>query len=520
MTAALSRAAVIALLLLLATATGALAHATLLGSDPPPNALLRASPEAVSLTFNEPVQLLAATLVTDDGASHPLSVGGISGAVVTVPLPETVAGSTVLSWRAVSEDGHPISGAVVFSVGERTEAADVADGDPLVPPLLWLFRVLLFIGLFLGAAGAAFRTIAPALPRQARFASLALVGLGLVAAPVSLGLHGLDALGRPLTDFLQPEIWQGGFSTSYGPTVVVALAALVVGGIAVLLPAPGAAALLGLVVTAGIGLATSLSGHASSAEPQWITRPAVFAHTASVSWWIGTLFPLALILGTERSRLAPPLIAFSRFIPIPIAALIGSGLVLGVVQLGPLGPAWLTPYGYILFLKLVLLSVLFGIASWNRWALTAPAVSGDIRAASHMRRMIAFELALVIAVLGLVAGWRFTAPPRALTAAIEHSVPTEVVFADKGVEARLSITGDVVDIELTTPTGESPKGLILLLARPDLGIEPIRLPATLVDEGWRIEHLPDLPAGEWQATLDVRVTDFQLVRLRGAVQLN
>src|SRR5690606_166451 len=129
-----SRAAVIALLLLLATATGALAHATLLGSDPPPNSLLRASPEAVSLTFNEPVQLLAATLVTDDGASHPLSVGGISGAVVTVPLPETVAGSTVLSWRAVSEDGHPISGAVVFSVGERTEAADVADGDPLVPP--------------------------------------------------------------------------------------------------------------------------------------------------------------------------------------------------------------------------------------------------------------------------------------------------------------------------------------------------------------------------------------------------
>src|SRR5690606_25698224 len=158
--------------------------------------------------------------------------------------------------------------------------------------------------------------------------SLTLTGIGLVAAPLSLALHGLDALGRPLADALDPAVWQGGFSTSYGPTVLVAVAALLAGSVAILLRPPRAAAALGLLATLGIGAAASLSGHASAADPQWITRPAVFAHTVSISWWIGMLFPLALILGTERSRLAPPLIAFSRIIPVPIAALIGSGLVL------------------------------------------------------------------------------------------------------------------------------------------------------------------------------------------------
>ncbi|RZA29462.1 MAG: copper resistance protein CopC, partial [Lysobacteraceae bacterium] len=386
--AALWRRAVAVLLLLLGTVSATLGHATLIQSSPAPNGLLATSPEAVTLSFNEPVRLLAATLVTDDGTSYPLPADGISGTVLALPLPLAVTGSTVLSWRAVSDDGHPISGAIVFSVGERTRAAAAATGDPLVPPLLWFFRVAVFVGLFLGAAGAAYRTIAPALPRPARNASLVLIAVGLVAAPLSLGLHGLDALGRPLAAFFAPEVWQGGFSTSYGPTVLVALAALLLGATAVLLKSPRAAALVGVLATAGIGLAACLSGHASAADPQWLTRPAVFAHTASISWWIGTLFPLALILGTDRAQLAPPLIAFSRIIPVPIAALVASGVVLAVVQLGWPGPAWLSPYGYLLSAKLAILAILFCIAAWNRWVLTAPAVRGSRRAADHMRRMI------------------------------------------------------------------------------------------------------------------------------------
>jgi copper transport protein len=517
--AARLRGTAAALLFLALTTTSAFAHATLLRSEPPANALLQTSPAVVSLIFNEPVRLLAATLVTDDGASHPLPADGISGAILVLPMPLPLAGSTVLSWRAVSDDGHPISGAVVFAVGERTAVAATEAGDPLVPPLLWFGRVVMFAGLFLGAAGAAYRTIAPALPAPARTASLALVAVGLVAAPISLGLHGLDALGRPLSDFFRPEVWHSAFATSYGPTVAVALGALLLGGISVVLPSPRVAAFIGIIATIGIGLAASLSGHASAAEPQWITRPAVFAHTASISWWIGTLFPLALILGADRGQLAPPLIRFSRIIPVPIAALIGSGLILGIVQLGWPGQAWLTPYGYILIAKLVLLAILFAIAGWNRWALTAPAVRGDKRAADHMRRMISFELLLVLVIFGLVAGWRFTAPPRALTMAIEQQTHIEVALADKGVEARIVVTAGAATVRLTTPASTPPTSVTLQLLRPELGIEPIRLSGTVQPDGRWLMTLPDLPAGEWQLRLDVRVTDFQLVRLAGEITL-
>ena len=162
--AARLRGTAAALLFLALTTTSAFAHATLLRSEPPANALLQTSPAVVSLIFNEPVRLLAATLVTDDGASHPLPADGISGAILVLPMPLPLAGSTVLSWRAVSDDGHPISGAVVFAVGERTAVAATEAGDPLVPPLLWFGRVVMFAGLFLGAAGAAYRTIAPPQP--------------------------------------------------------------------------------------------------------------------------------------------------------------------------------------------------------------------------------------------------------------------------------------------------------------------------------------------------------------------
>ncbi|RYG87343.1 MAG: hypothetical protein EON59_07705 [Alphaproteobacteria bacterium] len=63
--------------------------------------------------------------------------------------------------------------------------------------------------------------------------------------------------------------------------------------------------------------------------------------------------------------------------------------------------------------------------------------------------------------------------------------------------------------------------MTLLLGRPDLGIEPIRLGGTIAPDGtWRMDPLPDLPRGEWQVTLDLRITDFQLVRLRGTVVLD
>ena len=41
-----------------------------------------------------------------------------------------------------------------------------------------------------------------------------------------------------------------------------------------------------------VGLALSLSGHATTAEPTSLTQPSVFLHGVCVAFWIGSLVPL------------------------------------------------------------------------------------------------------------------------------------------------------------------------------------------------------------------------------------
>src|SRR5690606_26683137 len=176
-------------------------------------------------------------------------------------------------------------------------------------------------------------------------------------------------------------------------------------------------AVAGLVAIGLAGLAVSLSGHASAAQPQWLMKPALFIHMVAIAWWVGALYPLILLLRGDQVTTSNPLLRFSRAIPFAIVPLVVSGIVLAVVQLGWPGPAWMSGYGAILLAKLALLVVLFAIASWNRWVLTAPAAAGEIRALRHMRRGIVAELVLILAILALVSGWRFTPPPRALAAA-------------------------------------------------------------------------------------------------------
>ena len=63
--------------------------------------------------------------------------------------------------------------------------------------LIWLARIGLYLGLFVGVGGAFF---APGFRRHARVSSVIVAALlvGLASAVASLGLQGLDLLGLPL----------------------------------------------------------------------------------------------------------------------------------------------------------------------------------------------------------------------------------------------------------------------------------------------------------------------------------
>ncbi len=520
--------AIVTTLLLLAGILPALAHATLTGSSPPDGAVLDAAPPVLVLSFNEPVSPLTATLIRPgEGSGEPVELVA-NGSELTLAFDAGLDdGTYVVSWRAVSEDGHPIAGTSVFSIGQPVAAGQLELAPPSQPeviPLLWASRLALYLGLFFGVGGAAFRILSPVLPRRARRLAVAASLVGAAAAVLVIGLQGLDALGLGIAGLADGQVWSTGLATVYGRTSLLALCAFAAALLALRLRHELWLKLMAAVGLVLLGLAVSTSGHASAAEPQWLMRPALFVHIVSIAWWVGALYPLVLLLRLERRIATPPLLYFSAAIPFAIVPLVASGIVLAVVQLGWPGPAWVSGYGAILAAKLALLVVLFAIASWNRWVLTAPAAAGDLKAVRHMRRGIVAELVLIAAILALVAGWRFTPPPRALAAA-EQPAGAVLALAARNLTAELAInparvgSTDVV-ITLATADGEpvSPRSVRLSLTPAELDLAPVTRTADADAEGnWRAEAVVLPLPGLWTVEVEVRVTDFELIKLTGDV---
>lgn len=519
--AAPSRLLVVVLLLVFAPVQAAWAHAQLLSSTPEENALLDSAPTQVQLQFNEPVSPLTTRLIGPDGQARDLTGATASGENLTIDLPDDLPpGTQVLSWRVVSTDGHPIGGTLIFSVGQVTGAAAVETvSDRTVSALLWFTKALLYICLFGGVGGAVFAALAPVTP-AARRQSLVLSAAGLVLTPITLCLQGLDALGLTMAAFLDGAAWSTALATSYGPTAIVLGLAFIL-AIASTASNGEVASTLGLLAGLAGAMALALSGHASAAAPQWLTRPAVFLHVAGIMFWIGALVPLLLLLRQTNAGADHALIRFSRFAPCAVAALVLSGLTLAFVQMGLPGAAWLTPYGYILAAKLGLLVVLFGLALWNRVGLTEPALRGEPAARFHLRRSIAFEMALVIIILGLVAGWRFAPPPRALAqvpaATAAEPIMEHLIEGDTMVMLTIAPgRAGPVEIELfvgdLTHAPKEAQAVSLILAAPELGIEPIKREA-VADQGvWRVDELTIPVPGTWTIQVEVRLGRFELVR--------
>ncbi|WP_193334526.1 copper resistance CopC/CopD family protein [Devosia beringensis] len=518
----------LAVLLSLAATHAAFAHAQLLSTSPQENAVVTSSQTQLELVFNEPVSALAISLIKPDGGALDLLDQTSSGQTMTVLLPTGLAdGTHVLSWRAVSVDSHPVAGSLVFSIGAAGGAAiaELPTSSLATELALWAAKGLLFVALLFGAGGAIFALAAP-LPRQGRQLAMILSGLGLVVAPLSLGLQGLDALGLAPDALARTRPWLAGYLTSYGGTVIAILVALALGWMTLLLPALRAA---GWLVWALAAMALALSGHAGAAEPQWLTRSAVTLHLAGILFWVGALLPLWFWLGQHDDNADRALAQFSRFIPFAVASIIVSGVTLAVIQLGAPGPAWLTPYGLILAAKLALLAVLFTLALINRIRLTAPALAGQVAARQRLRQSIAVEIGIVLLILALVAGWRFTPPPRALAQVVQAAVSSAPLYAhamDNVAMADITIVpghvGPVVmDLFLTDMAGAAlePLGVTVTLSSRSLGIEPIVTDARLVDGAWRIDPLTIPVAGTWLVDIDLRLSRFSLSRLQTEIDI-
>ncbi|SOC57241.1 copper resistance CopC family protein [Ornithinimicrobium cerasi] len=125
----LLRVAVLALLsLFLLAPPAAQAHDELIASDPQDGATLDDAPDEVVLTFSGRISELGAQVVLEDATGASLVEGGplVDGEEVEQDLADLAAGAYTVLWRVTSEDGHPISGQLSFTVTEDDD--DSPDG--------------------------------------------------------------------------------------------------------------------------------------------------------------------------------------------------------------------------------------------------------------------------------------------------------------------------------------------------------------------------------------------------------
>lgn len=504
----------------------AMAHASLTGAVPPDGAVVGAPPKILSLSFSEPVSPLVLKLIRPDSQATPLDDFVLRDTTLDITTPGGLtAGTHVLSWRVVSEDGHPVAGSMIFSIGAPSDGPRVkgAPVDWPVRSVLWLARIAMYVGLFFGIGGV-FVTrwlMSGKKPRLVGSATL----LGLVATALSLGLQGLDALGAPLAAFFDPAVWKAGLATSFGATAAVLSAGFCLAVVA----AHTGSALLGRAASlaallAGSG-ALALSGHASAASPQWLTRPAVFIHAITIALWIGALLPLGAALRGDPAAGRQALGRFSRLIPLCVALLVLAGLLLAVIQVGAPGALLSTAYGKVHLVKGALLVVLFGLVAVNRWMLTGPAVHGDCKAVRRLRKSIAIEILIVVTVLAAASAWRFTPPPRAL--AVTAAQPASVhIHTDKAM-AQVAVTpghaGPVAISAAILSPDFSPlaaKEVTFVLSNDQAAIEPMRRKAALQADGtWLASDVVIPLAGQWRLRIDILVSDFELLRLQDVIAL-
>jgi copper transport protein len=509
-------APLIALLLLFAGIQPASTHATLTSAEPRDGAMLAAAPSELVLTFNEPVAPLVFTLVAPDGTSDTPAVETAERIVRLRPTRPLADGTSILSWRVVSADGHPVAGSMTFSVRVRTatSGAEANVQSPSLRMAIWTCRVLIYIGLFIGIGGVFFLCWSDAKIDFRRGSAVAL-SAGFVALMLSLALVGLDALGRPLSGLVAGEVWRAGYATSFGLTASIATVGFAVGFAALLIESQRLARIASAAAVVCAALALASSGHASAAPPQALMRPSVFIHAAAVALWAGSLAPLLLSLGSDV-RGTTALRRFSAVAPYVVAALVGSGVALAIVQIAQPAALWESAYGNVFSLKMAAILAIAPLAIFNRFILTPRVIRGSRKARRQMRGMIAAELTLALIIFGLVGLWRFTPPPRALA-------PSQSAFVhlhSDTMMANVTLSGpsNELRVQLARPDFSplAAKEVTVRLANQNAGIEPITRKATPTNgSDWLVTGLvlPHIPG--WAVEVDALVSDFDKLSIKG-----
>jgi copper transport protein len=494
-------------------------HATLESSNPGADAVLARLPPTVTLHFDEPVGTLPTSLEVYGPDGSRIDTGDVShpggdGARVSVGTSGTQRGTYLVSWRVISADSHPVSGAFTFSVGKRSAAptAPTERTDPTVGVLLGGTRWLGYAGAALGIGGIAFLVVCWPEGWSSRRA-LRLIRWGLAAiaagAACSLLLKGPYDAALGLSAVTHGSLLHEVLSSTYGHAQITRL---VLVALAFLLLAVGKGRpnlpRLALMALAGLALLTTYatSGHAVSDHPEWLAVPIDMVHVAAMSVWFGGLVMLAVLVlrdGVHGDVAGGVARRFSALALTAVSLLVVTGIYQGWRQVRSWAALTATTYGRELLIKIVLVAaVLVVAAASRRW------VRGRSTDVSVLRRRVSVEALGLVGVL-------------ALTSALVATDPAHTAY-HPSVSANLRLGPDLAQVS-AVPVGDrvmqlhlylfdrhqrptEPKAVSASVSLPSHHIGPLPLELQRVGRGHRIADVAVPVAGDWTLAVDIRTS--------------
>lgn len=523
--------ACVAVVAALAAAPGASAHAVLIGTEPGNDSILEQNPRSVSLRFNEPVEAAFGAVRVYDTNANRVDAGDVTqpnGRSVAVDIDRRLPrGTYTVTWRAISADAHPVSGAFVFHVeapGTRPSgiAAEVLGGGTprSVTAAFTVARFVDFALLLLVAGGATTLLLvlgsAPADLRRRLWLLVGGLGVLLVlAAGAGIVLQGAAAGGFGIGEALDRAVVSEVLETRFGKVWLLQAALAVLAAALALVPR---ASPLAVLPAAGLLLTPSAAGHASVGGA--LPFVADVAHVTAAAMWAGGLaFLFLALIGAREERwpLATRAVPqFSRLAVGAVALLLLAGIVNGYEQVRAWRGLWETDYGLLLLGKvgLVLPLLLLGLYN-NRYAV--PRLRRGIASLVERRRFLRVagaELALMVAIVGLTA-FLVAEPPARATVAPQgpYATTTDLGGLELNLVADPAEAGhNALHFFLTDRSGRPADvaELRVLASLPSERIGPLRFRAERLAPG----HFSVLRAqlaisGDWQLRVEARRGEFE-----------
>lgn len=450
----------------------ALAHNTLLSSDPADGATLGVAPTQIAWTFSKAVPLETMTVTLIDASGARIELGGSAhgpagDAEVVTPLPTLQPGLISVRWRLVGPDGHPITGRVdfTFTAPTPTTLAPTATNLPAeraaTPPAPTTTGNVAVASVDRGDGTYSTSTLARWLLRYASYlAIIAIVGILLTAAYVwsGAGTHPMlrrilsgALLATAILGFLQLLVIASDVSgkapwSSFGS---INAATTTDAGMAFALRIALALSMWLVLFRArilhpdvywtavsipGLGLlgTWAFAGHSRSMRWSDLGVIADVAHHAAAAAWIAGLAIVGWIVipKTKVDVIVPAVRRFSKVAATSVAVLVVTGLVQTFRLVGNPADLFDVNHGRFLVTKVVVLAVMLGIANANRRRVGRH-LDDSARLSHHvggLRQAVMAEFAVGLVIVAITAAMVVSPPASSQSGPAAPTESTSIVY--------------------------------------------------------------------------------------------